>query len=79
MVYLHLFLNLLAHMEENLKIGSFQDEIIDNIVLSQVQMRFRANIFFVELSLSQLSVFNTSKFNLQEYLTMDNLSFDSIK
>lgn len=45
MVYLHPFLNLLAHMEENLKIGSFQDEIIDNIVLSQVQMRFRANIF----------------------------------
>lgn len=45
MVYLHPFRNLLAHMEENLKIGSFQDEIIDNIVLSQVQMRFRANIF----------------------------------
>lgn len=68
-----MFLNLFGHMSENMETESLWDETIDDIALSQVTYEIECEYLFVELSLSQLSVFDMGHFDLGESLTVDSM------
>lgn len=68
-----MFLNLFAHMKENMVLDGLWNKSFDNIVLYQATNKIECEYLFRKLRMNRCSVFHMDNFDPEESLAADSI------